>query len=238
MEEKMTDKIHDKIHDEKSHVTVGTSRKINLRRLLHGRPEVEQAALSARAAIALGDLVRELRTGAGVSQHELAERVGSTQAHISELERGLGRNGPTVGIIARIIHELNDEIVIDTKKRREQRETDLIAAAQASVTQVAERLSREHSTEGLPHVLYAFSALRDRENNALRDREYNPFMRVLADGLLTGIYMALKVVPGYPKRIQSEWSRIEEVVFDERPHTPAYDSRRIAELVCSYSHRR
>jgi hypothetical protein len=43
--------------------------------------------------------------------------VGSTQAHISELERGLGKNGPTILTLARIVSELGETLLVDTRKR-------------------------------------------------------------------------------------------------------------------------
>ncbi len=38
----------------------------------------------------LGQLIYDLRTEAGLSQHELAERMGTTQSAISRLEEGVG----------------------------------------------------------------------------------------------------------------------------------------------------
>ena len=40
--------------------------------------------------LALGQLIYDLRTGAGFSQRELAERMGTTQSVISRLEEGGG----------------------------------------------------------------------------------------------------------------------------------------------------
>lgn len=39
-------------------------------------------------SVAIGRAVRTARRGAGLSQSELAERMGSAQAHVSRLERG------------------------------------------------------------------------------------------------------------------------------------------------------
>lgn len=41
-----------------------------------------------RDAITLGDLLVELRTGAGLSQRELAHELGVSQRYVMELEQG------------------------------------------------------------------------------------------------------------------------------------------------------
>lgn len=43
----------------------------------------------------------------------MARRIGSTQAHISDLERGIGRNGPTITTLARIASELGETLKVD-----------------------------------------------------------------------------------------------------------------------------
>jgi transcriptional regulator with XRE-family HTH domain len=68
-----------------------------------------------RAAIeqdfALGELIYDLRTGAGLSQRELAERMGTTQSVISRLEEG-GGGRPRLDTLARIATALDRHLVV------------------------------------------------------------------------------------------------------------------------------
>lgn len=45
-----------------------------------------------------------LRLSAGLSQQQLAQRVGTSQSHIARIERG--NNDPTTDVVARIAHAL------------------------------------------------------------------------------------------------------------------------------------
>lgn len=66
------------------------------------RSSAQRAAGRAAAALRfdLAQLVYDLRTGAGLTQHELAERMGTTQSVISRLEQA-GRL-PTLELLARV----------------------------------------------------------------------------------------------------------------------------------------
>ena len=50
------------------------------------------------------DLVREARRVAGLTQTQLAEKLGVKQSRVAELERGEGKHGPTIGILERVAH--------------------------------------------------------------------------------------------------------------------------------------
>ena len=52
-----------------------------------GRAGVEKSAFSDEYAVFLR-LLRQARTAAGVTQEELAERIGNTQSFVSKCERG------------------------------------------------------------------------------------------------------------------------------------------------------
>lgn len=53
------------------------------------RPDPDACArVGVRQDLALGQLIYDLRTDAGLSQRELAERMGTTQSVISRLEEG------------------------------------------------------------------------------------------------------------------------------------------------------
>lgn len=58
-----------------------------------------------------GDVVRAARARAGVSQRELAERVGTAQAAISRIETG--REQPTVDRLAQILAALGWRMAIE-----------------------------------------------------------------------------------------------------------------------------
>ncbi len=75
-----------------------------------GEPSAEMRA-SVEQDLALGQLIYDLRTGAGLSQRELAERMGTTQSVISRLEEGgVARN--RIDTLARVATALNRHLVV------------------------------------------------------------------------------------------------------------------------------
>jgi len=70
--------------------------------------EYDEAGADAETQIALAELVYQMRTEAGISQSELARRMGTRQPFISDLERG-GRT-PTVATLNRIAHATGNRI--------------------------------------------------------------------------------------------------------------------------------
>jgi transcriptional regulator with XRE-family HTH domain len=56
-----------------------------------------------------GSLVQEARRRAGLSQAELAERIGTTQSAVARLERG--RSAPSAERLARIVRACGLELV-------------------------------------------------------------------------------------------------------------------------------
>ncbi|MGH9189708.1 MAG: helix-turn-helix domain-containing protein [Acidimicrobiales bacterium] len=61
--------------------------------------------------LALGQLIYDLRTGAGLSQRQLAERMGTTQSVISRLEEGGGARN-RIDTLARVATALNRHLVV------------------------------------------------------------------------------------------------------------------------------
>lgn len=61
--------------------------------------------------LALGQLIYDLRTGAGLSQRELAERMGTTQSVISRLEEGGGARN-RIDTLARVATALDRHLVV------------------------------------------------------------------------------------------------------------------------------
>jgi ribosome-binding protein aMBF1 (putative translation factor) len=72
------------------------------------RPMCDQASVNARVA----QLVYDARTEAGLSQKELAERIGTTQSVISRLEDA-DYEGHSLSMLSRIASALNREVKID-----------------------------------------------------------------------------------------------------------------------------
>jgi transcriptional regulator with XRE-family HTH domain len=61
--------------------------------------------------LALGQLIYDLRTAAGLSQRELAERMGTTQSVISRLEEGGGARN-RLDTLARVALALDRHLVV------------------------------------------------------------------------------------------------------------------------------
>ncbi len=66
--------------------------------------------------LALGQLIYDLRTDAGLSQRELAERMGTTQSVISRLEEGGGARN-RIDTLARVAPALNRHLVVSFPKK-------------------------------------------------------------------------------------------------------------------------
>ena len=75
-----------------------------------GEPSAEARA-GIEQDLALGQLIYDLRVAAGLSQRELAERMGTTQSVISRLEEGGGvRN--RIDTLARVATALGRHLVL------------------------------------------------------------------------------------------------------------------------------
>lgn len=76
----------------------------------HSSPAPETRA-AVEQGLALGQLIYDLRTDAGLSQRELAERMGTTQSVIFRLEEGGGvRN--RIDTLARVATALDRHLVV------------------------------------------------------------------------------------------------------------------------------
>ena len=65
-------------------------------------PEGAAAFRDQSSVLRAAALIRDMREAAGFTQRELAKRVGTTQPHLSELERGTGAQGPTFMMLENI----------------------------------------------------------------------------------------------------------------------------------------
>jgi transcriptional regulator with XRE-family HTH domain len=78
-------------------------------------PEARTGYERARKAFELAERVRELREAQGLSQSELARRIGSTQPAIARLEAG--GVAPSIDTLERIAIALGLELVVGFKSR-------------------------------------------------------------------------------------------------------------------------
>lgn len=76
------------------------------------RPEpTPETRAGVRQDLALGQLIYDLRTEAGLSQRELAERMGTTQSVISRLEEGGGARN-RIDTLARVAIALDRHLIL------------------------------------------------------------------------------------------------------------------------------
>jgi transcriptional regulator with XRE-family HTH domain len=73
-------------------------------------PSVE-TRVTVEQDLALGQLIYDLRTAAGLSQRALAERMGTTQSVISRLEEGGGAKN-RLDTLARVATALDRHLVV------------------------------------------------------------------------------------------------------------------------------
>lgn len=88
-----------------------------------GRARLMREARRALARSAYGDApdtLTAMRLTAGLSQAQLAERMGTSQSHIARIERG--QNDPTTGVIERIASALAVDATTAFQAIRRQRE--------------------------------------------------------------------------------------------------------------------
>lgn len=76
------------------------------------RPEpTHEVRAGIEQDLALGQLIYDLRTAAGLSQRELAQRMGTTQSVISRLEEGGGARN-RIDTLARVATALDRHLVV------------------------------------------------------------------------------------------------------------------------------
>lgn len=78
--------------------------------------------------LALGQLIYDLRTGSGLSQRELAERMGTTQSVISRMEEGGGARN-RIDTLARVATALDRHLVVSFPEKVPARLKDAVRVA-------------------------------------------------------------------------------------------------------------
>lgn len=79
--------------------------------------------------LALGQLIYDLRTAAGLTQRELAERMGTTQSVISRLEEGGGAARNRIDTLARVATALNRHLVVSFPEKLPTKLKDAVQVA-------------------------------------------------------------------------------------------------------------
>ena len=78
--------------------------------------------------LALGQLIHDLRTAAGLSQRALAERMGTTQSVISRLEEGGGAKN-RLDTLARVAKALDRHLIVSFPEKVPARLKDAVQVA-------------------------------------------------------------------------------------------------------------
>jgi predicted transcriptional regulator len=77
-----------------------------------GRPEVKAEYDRLADEFAVLDEFLKARAAAGVTQEELAKRMGTTQSAIARLESGKGKHSPTLATLQKYARALGKELSI------------------------------------------------------------------------------------------------------------------------------
>jgi chaperonin GroES len=75
-------------------------------------PAVRQGYEEQGAVLEAASLIRQMRESAGLTQGALALKLGTSQPHLSMLERGVGRHGPTFLMLKKIAWACGQELRI------------------------------------------------------------------------------------------------------------------------------
>ncbi len=96
-------------------------------RTRRGEPAPEVRA-AVEQDLALGQLIHDLRTGAGLSQRSLAERMGTTQSVISRLEEGGGARN-RLDTLARVATALDRHLILSFPEKLPTKLKDAVQVA-------------------------------------------------------------------------------------------------------------
>ena len=92
------------------------------------RPPAEETRAGIVQDLALGQLIHDLRTSAGLSQRALADRMGTTQSVISRLEEGGGARN-RLDTLARVATALDRHLVVSFPEKVPARLKDAVQVA-------------------------------------------------------------------------------------------------------------
>lgn len=80
---------------------------------LRNRPDLLGVDKVDPAALEAGIKLQRLRSSRGVTQKQLEQRSGISQSAISDIERGVGADGPSYRIISTLVHSLDAKITFE-----------------------------------------------------------------------------------------------------------------------------
>ena len=92
------------------------------------RPPAEETRAGIAQDLALGQLIHDLRTSAGLSQRALADRMGTTQSVISRLEEGGGARN-RLDTLVRVATALDRHLVVSFPEKVPTRLKDAVQVA-------------------------------------------------------------------------------------------------------------
>ncbi len=92
------------------------------------REPTAETRVAVEQDLALGQLIYDLRTAAGISQRELADRMGTTQSVISRLEEGGGARN-RLDTLARVATALGRHLVVSFPEELPATMTDAVQVA-------------------------------------------------------------------------------------------------------------
>jgi ribosome-binding protein aMBF1 (putative translation factor) len=95
---------------------ITSAREILYRRVYAGSPQRREELAQTRREIALGDKVRRVREAAGLTQRELAAKIGTQPSSISRIEDA-DYDGHSVSLLARVAEALDMRLIIDFERK-------------------------------------------------------------------------------------------------------------------------
>lgn len=107
-----------------------------------GRPGVRQAYAALEGEFAFIDEVLKARAEAGLTQAEVAERVGTTQSAIARLESGSSRHSPSIATLQRYAGALGYRVEVRLVRQESAPETANLRRKRPSARSTVRPLNR------------------------------------------------------------------------------------------------
>jgi len=80
-------------------------------------PGLSELIEDESAALHAAEFIGHTRKAAHLSQAKLAEKIGVSQARVSQMEKGIGRYGPSLGLLERIASACGGSLHLTFVKR-------------------------------------------------------------------------------------------------------------------------
>lgn len=82
------------------------------------RPEVRREYETLKEEFELLDEILKARTAAGLTQAELAERIGTTQSAVARMETAIGKHSPSIATLKRYASALGYRLQLRLVKQQ------------------------------------------------------------------------------------------------------------------------